>query len=70
VSVINGHTCIGDDGGTPNRPCEGCKTEAKDTTAVEYRKLWNDIQMAANERSVDSLMDATKAYFMWDAKRN
>lgn len=27
MSVINGHTCIGDDGGTPNRKCEGCERE-------------------------------------------
>lgn len=25
--MINGHTCISDDGGTPNRRCEGCKAE-------------------------------------------
>lgn len=27
MSVINGHTCIGDDGGTPNRKCDACANE-------------------------------------------
>lgn len=27
MSIIDGHTCIGDDGGTPNRRCEACVRE-------------------------------------------
>lgn len=27
MSIINWHTCIGDDGGTPNRKCQACEKE-------------------------------------------
>jgi len=29
MSIINGHTCIGDDGGTPNRTCQACEDEKR-----------------------------------------
>lgn len=27
MSIIGGHTCIGDDGGTPGRKCDACEAE-------------------------------------------
>jgi hypothetical protein len=27
--MINGHSCISDDGGTPNRKCYGCEDEKR-----------------------------------------
>lgn len=27
MGAINGHTCVGDDGGTPNRRCDACEMD-------------------------------------------
>jgi hypothetical protein len=37
MSVIHGHTCIGDDGGTPNRRCLGCDAERNPIAELDRR---------------------------------
>lgn len=35
MAGINGHTCLSDDGGTPNRRCDGCIEEARTAPRLE-----------------------------------
>src|SRR6185503_4821071 len=37
MSIIDGHTCIGDDGGTPNRKCDACVSEQDSMVSWEQR---------------------------------
>jgi hypothetical protein len=42
VSIIAGHTCIGDDGGTPGRKCDGCEMVKRVSAARDRRELAGD----------------------------
>ncbi len=38
------HTCIMDDGGTPNRTCEACREEFVQTFLEEATRYWDSIR--------------------------
>jgi hypothetical protein len=37
MSIIGGHTCIGDDGGTPGRRCEACEIESQGKGIMQHQ---------------------------------
>lgn len=41
------HTCIKDDGGTPNRKCYACEEEIRNDRA-EVRHLWDRLETLAD----------------------
>lgn len=45
------HTCIKDDGGTPNRKCYACEEEEKNDRA-EVLNLWRRLNVLAETDSV------------------
>ncbi len=48
---INGHTCIKDDGGTPNRRCDACEEEKKNEVKV-MRKFESHLTAHINNADV------------------
>ena len=57
MSIINGHTCIGDDGGTPNRRCYACENELNEKMGVPIRYVEQIFELTLDEaRALNSLL--------------
>jgi site-specific DNA-methyltransferase (adenine-specific) len=65
---INGHTCIKDDGGTPNRRCDACEAEKDDRAAMAINpnppgvemKLFSEEMLKAFDRPHHDLVRELK----------
>ena len=51
MSIIGGHTCIGDDDGTPGRRCEACEDEKRDAKKAlnAFKKIPQVLELTKEE---------------------